>query len=316
MISILDPLLSSKPTITTSQDITNRQSKLVELLLSSPRRVGKSYSEEETLSLHQQITNKITTNDELFIALVAFPFKIQNPLKTEGRDPDLGEQIALQRMAKLSSEASDIGFDLHRDIITDGKFYADELGVSESVVDRYTTGIQKMADEAGLNVSFTELNDLISGKESLVSPMSFEDEQDRTFILRTAGMINSLSYKDQLFSLFEQTQSVNQSIEMLVTSDTTFRKQAEQSATIYQAKKKLVEESNMFNTVFSHAIRASIQPDPNRNLKDFSIERPLSIRITESKTKNLFPRLGVPCFKKEYFNMFLAEALLGGYYEP
>ena len=168
-----------------------------------------------------------------------------------------------------------------------------------------------MVNEAELNIIFTELNDLISEKESLVLPMSFDDEHDRTFILRTAGMINSLPYKDQLFTLFEQTQSVNQSIEMLVTSDTTFRKQAEQSATIYQAKKKLVEESNIFTTVFSHAIRASIQPDPNRNLKDFSIDRLLGVRITDSKTKNLFPRLGVPCFKKEHFNMFLAEALLG-----
>ena len=107
MISITDPSLSIKHT-TISHSNADRQSKLVELLLSSPRRVGKSYSEEEILSLHQQITNKITTNDELFIALVAFPFKIQNPLKTKGTYPDLGEQIALQRMAKLSREVSDI----------------------------------------------------------------------------------------------------------------------------------------------------------------------------------------------------------------
>ena len=64
---------------------------LVDLLLSSKWRAGKAYSSEDEDRLRNEIASKVH-GQELSIALAAFPFKIANPLKTVGEEPDWGER--------------------------------------------------------------------------------------------------------------------------------------------------------------------------------------------------------------------------------
>ncbi len=277
------------------------------LIMSPQRRAGKSYTQEEQDNITNQISNKVSKNNEISIALSAFPFKIPNPLKTIWSKPQQWEMITLQRLNSISKNAEDIWFDLSWNIITDGLFYADELGVSKEHVDIYIDWVKHIANELGMKAEFIELDDIVDKTKISEKRLSLDNEKDIVYILRTAGMVNSHHHDIELWNLFENTKSVNESIKQLVLSNPSFRKQVELSAWIYQSRKELVEDANIFDTVFTKSIRATIQPDSNRNLQWFAINRPLSIRITDSKSKNLFPRLWVPHVWKECFNIFLAE---------
>lgn len=277
------------------------------LIMSPQRRAGKSYTQEEQDSITNQINNKISKNNEISIALSAFPFKIPNPLKTTWSKPQQWEVIALQRLNDISKKVEGIWFDLSRNIITDGLFYADELGVSKEHVDIYIDWVKRIANDLDMKAEFIELDSIVDKTKIVEKKLSLDHEKDIIYILRTAGMINSNHHDVELWDLFENTKNVNESIKQLVLNNPSFRKQAELSAWVYQSRKELVEDANIFDTVFTKSIRATIQPDGNRNLQWLTINRPLSIRITDSKSKNLFPRLWVPHVWKECFNIFLAE---------
>ncbi len=285
--------------------------KISEVLLSSKYRAGKTYSQNDLVRLENIILKKLNNNDELSIAISAFPFKIMNPLKTNGSYASEGELSSLNRLKMISQDLYNIGVDLKWNIITDGFFYADELSVDESYVSLYIKRVKEMASEINLNANFIELDELVDKSVIQIKKrLSYSIEEDRVYILRTAGMINTLKYKEKLFEYFKETSSVYMSMVMLVENNSQFRKEAEYAATLYQERKKLVDRSDIFNNFFPNSIKASIQPDVNRNLKNFAIERPLSIRITESKRRNLFPWLGVSYYNgKEIINIYYADYL-------
>lgn len=152
------------------------------------------------------------------------------------------------------------------------------------------------------------MDEMVPHNNKKITPLSLDNEKEMPYVLRTAGMVNTQQFASQLTELFAETKSVSGAMKQLIYTNNSFRRQAERSAALYQHKKETIEQSGLFEKYFPTSVRASIQPDPNRNTKDFQISRPLGIRLTESTTKNLFPRLGVPCHKKENFCMFLAEA--------
>ncbi len=284
-----------------------KDSQIPNILLSPFCRAGKAYTDEETSKLTQEINEK-TINNIVSVAITAFPLKIGNPLKTDEISMWYGEQISLQRLKIIKEKIEAIGDKLDRTIITDGTYYADELGVEKNVATKYSHEIRNFATEIWLDATFVELNDLVKDKPLMKNPMSWDDPDEYAFVVRTAGMINSMQYTSELQEAFEKTQNVSKAIESLLATNLWFRTQAEESAGLYQQRKLAIEKENIFEKYFPDCVRASIQPKPNRNTKDFQIARPLSIRLTESKRKNLFPRLWVPCKGKENYNIYLAEA--------
>lgn len=217
--------------------------------------------------------------------------------------------IVLQRLKGIENVLEARGIDLHWNIIADGCFYSDELLVCRSIAENYLSRIKERAKQINLNASFFELDDLVKGKEINVKPFSYSDETQKPFILRTAGMINTLEYSEELNALFAERKNVACAMDVLLENVGEFRKRCELSAALYQQRKLLVEEQNMFEKYFASSVRASIQPDTGRNLLNGGIDRPLAIRITESKGKNLFPWLGVGYFDgKEWSNIYAAEA--------
>lgn len=117
------------------------------ILSDKKRRTGKQYSDDEKNAL-LSVLHKSCRHGELAISLVAFPFKIQNPLKTNGFLPDEGEKIALRRLLELKNTLKDVlSVDLTWNIIMDGIYYADELCVNHDIVHQYTHEIKTYAKQ-------------------------------------------------------------------------------------------------------------------------------------------------------------------------
>jgi hypothetical protein len=265
---------------------------LSSLLLGSSCRAGKAYMDEEKERISKEIKGKLTSQ-HLEIALAAFPFKIPNPLKTYSPRPDWGERIAIERLIGISKAATETDIDLRWNIITDGMFYADELHVEKERVVCYQEGIRTIAQTLGFKGTFTELDDLVEHKIIHAVPLDLDDPASEQYVLRTAGMMDTISQAALLEDMYMTGGSVACAVEKLLRTDPLFRKEAEASAAIYQARKRQVEDAEIFTRCFPNAVRASIQPDANRNLQDSRITRPLSIRITEKNGQNLFPWLGM-----------------------
>ncbi|MGV8162135.1 MAG: L-tyrosine/L-tryptophan isonitrile synthase family protein [Candidatus Nanoarchaeia archaeon] len=279
-----------------------------ELLLDPKIRAGQAYSLEEELKLKEEISNKLV-GDRLEIALAAFPFKIQNPLKTISLKPDMGEKVVLERLKVIANIAAEIGVNIHYNIIADGCFYSDELFVKKAIAEEYLRYVINISSSIGLNATFVELENLVKSKNISVRPLEYSNESHKSFILRTAGMINTMEYESELSELYSNEKNIAKVMTILLEHDKSFKEMCEYSAAIYQMKKQVVEEQEIFKNYFSSSIRASIQVDTNRNLLTGAIDRPLAIRITESKGKNLFPWLGVGYFDgKEWSNIYSCEA--------
>ena len=275
-------------------------------------RAGREYNQEERERLEAEIAKKIE-NDRLHIALAAFPFKMPNRLKTEGYMPDWGERVALERLKRISECGGELGYEIIWNIITDGSYYAEELFVFPGEVTVYGRRVREMAKELNISAEFIELKDIVQPKiQQQVHGMSYENEKDREFVLRTAGIMYARDKKERLEQLFHETKDVKTAIISLVEEDADFRARAEASAAQYQLLKAAMEEQKIFAQVFPNAGRASIQINPNRNLQGQEIERPLAIRITDNKYKNLFPWLGVACEAKARYNAYVAEVQASG----
>ncbi len=281
-------------------------------LLQPEWRAGKKYSLQEQQRLKEEIERK-TKSDRIEIALAAFPFKMQNPLKTVGNTIDCGELIALRRLKEIAQGAATRGYELSWHIITDGAYYADELQTPRTAAAEYKQAIEDLARHLEVPATFVELDTLVK-KHSCkrVHPLDYTDAEQRPYIFRTAGIMYSRHYTGMLQEFYRETGSVPAAIEKLVETEKDFQRGAAQAAALYQAQKHTVEEQDIFGTHFPNAVRASIQPDVNRNLATTEIVRPLSIRITESNRKNLFPWLGVGCRDEEWFNVYAADAIATG----
>jgi|SRR3989338_4665971 len=284
---------------------------LSDLLLSPSWRAGKAYTPNDEARLRGEIARKLEGNT-LEIALAAFPFKVPNPLKTQGIGPDWGERMALERLARLSSEAQELGYELRWRIITDGAYYAQELSVAARDVKDYQDGVRDLAAVLGVPARFIELDSLVAKKPFAAKALDFASDEHRPYVLRAGGMMNTHAYTDRLSGHFAAENQVNAAIARLLSENEQARTQAERAAGLYQALKLEAEIEQVFAR-FPEAVRASIQPDASRALHGRSVERPLSIRIVESKGQNLFPWLGVPCKNGVIVVHYRAEALAQGF---
>ncbi len=291
---------------------SNYNRDIAAFILQPEWRAGKKYTLPEEELLKEEIERK-AKDGRIEIALAAFPFKMHNPLKTIGNSVDCGERIALLRLKEIAHGAAALGYELHWHIITDGLFYADELNTPRHAAAEYKDAVEELALSLQLPATFVELDTLVRKQSTkIIPPMNYADAEQRPYILRTAGIMYSLHYAERLADFYQTERSVPAAIEKLVETEKDFQAQAAQAAALYQKQKETVESQDIFGVHFPHAVRASIQPDVNRNLAATDIARPLSIRITASHRKNLFPWLGVACRDDEWFNAYAADATTSG----
>lgn len=103
------------------------------------------YNEGGRGLLKSKIHPTVLRNKELSFVLPSFPFKAQNRDSTLGDMPDLGEELALHSLHNLGERISAIYSPGARIILaSDGRLYADLLGISDAAVMRYRDSLLSM----------------------------------------------------------------------------------------------------------------------------------------------------------------------------
>lgn len=92
-----------------------------------------------------KISDFVSSGRKIQIVLPAFPAKSPNRKKTLGALPDLGEVLALQSLQKLCDRIEMIYAPGAQVIIcSDGRVFSDLVGVSDTAVNAYALGIDKI----------------------------------------------------------------------------------------------------------------------------------------------------------------------------
>ncbi len=217
--------------------------------------------------------------------LPAFPAKSPNASKVLGQLPDLGEEIALHTLQSICDEIKSIYTPGAQVIIcSDGRIFAELVGVSDEAISNYVAGIQSMIDKHGLNsLSIVNLEDL-------VADLSFDEARTKVleqFADPLEQLQESLKASDSFKSLFN-------GIHRFIVED---RKFMEPGLSVSKAKEaakpialKVIQHSNAWtrflNYVYPNAIRFSIHPYAAHTDK-------IGIRITKAADNWLTPWHGV-----------------------
>lgn len=108
----------------------------------------------------------VSADQPVHFVLPAFPAKSPNKSKVLGALPDLGEEAALIALENLCREIADTyppGAKVT--ICSDGRIFAELVGVTDAEVTEYGQALQKMIDELELkNIDIVNLEDLLPEK--------------------------------------------------------------------------------------------------------------------------------------------------------
>lgn len=120
----------------------------------------------------------VSADQPVHFILPAFPAKSPNKKKVLGSLPDLGEEAALLALENIGDEiAAAYPHGARITICSDGRIFADLVGVTDEEVSEYAKHLRKMIDELGLkNIDVINLEDLLPGK-------SFDEA--RKFVIET-----------------------------------------------------------------------------------------------------------------------------------
>ncbi|MBL7706197.1 MAG: L-tyrosine/L-tryptophan isonitrile synthase family protein [Taibaiella sp.] len=241
----------------------------------------------------------------LQFVLPAFPAKSPNASKVLGQLPDLGEEIALHTLQSICDEIKSIYAPGAQVIIcSDGRIFAELVGVSDEAISNYVAGIRSMIDEHGLNsLSIVNLEDLVAN-------LSFDAARSKVleqFSDPLEQLQESLKTSDSFKSLFN-------GIHRFIVED---RKFMEPELSVSKAKEaakpialKVIQHSNAWtrflNYVYPNAIRFSIHPYAAHTDK-------IGIRITKATDNWLTPWHGVIVLQdNEYILMKKQDAEQAG----
>jgi pyoverdine/dityrosine biosynthesis protein Dit1 len=140
----------------------------------------------------------VSLDQPIHFVLPAFPAKSPNQTKVLGELPDLGEETALITLETMCMEIADAYPPGARvTICSDGRIFADLVGVTDDQVTRYVTCLKKMIVELGLkHVEVVNLEDLLPDR-------SF-DEARRLVIANYAESLEELREKVSHVAEFKQ----------------------------------------------------------------------------------------------------------------
>lgn len=118
---------------------------------------------EQCLGLHlPKVRRCIGAGEPIHFLLPAFPAKSPNPQKVLGRLPDMGEEIALNFLEHVCAEINDLYSPGARiSICSDGRVFADLVGVREEDVSNYAVELRLMMERIqARSLDFFSMEDL------------------------------------------------------------------------------------------------------------------------------------------------------------
>jgi pyoverdine/dityrosine biosynthesis protein Dit1/AcrR family transcriptional regulator len=233
-------------------------------------------------SLHEPAVNFFTSQSKpIHFILPAFPAKSPNPLKTIGKVPDLGEEIALKTLESMCQEIGSIykpGAQIT--ICSDGRIFSELVGVSDYDVSEYVAGIAEMIERHGIkHIDIINLEDIGSGNNF--------DEMRTNLINDYAEDLESLrsnvKHKPEMQGFFN-------GIHRFITEDRLAIEKDKSKTRIKQESKlialKVIQHSNawtrLLGRVYPEAIRLSIHPYPVHSRK-------IGIQLTKAEDNWLTP---------------------------
>lgn len=185
---------------------------------------------EKCLEKHlSKVEYFIASAQPIHFILPAFPAKSPNRAKVLGELPDLGEETALITLEHICREIADAyppGAKVT--ICSDGRIFADLVGVSDEKITNYGNALAKMIDELELqNVDIVNLEDLLPEK-------SFDEA-------RQSVMAN---YAENLADLREKLKN-NDEFKQLFNGIHRFISEDRMAFEVGKSKTKIKEESKL-----------------------------------------------------------------------
>jgi pyoverdine/dityrosine biosynthesis protein Dit1/AcrR family transcriptional regulator len=227
----------------------------------------------------------IAENQPIHFILPAFPAKSPNLEKVLGDLPDLGEETALITLENMCCEISDAyPAGAKVTICSDGRIFADLVGVTDEKVTNYANSLKKMISELNLqNIDFVNLEDLLPEK-------TFAEA--REFVIENyAEPLEDLQAKlknnDEFRGLFN-------GIHRFISEDRMFLEKEKSKTKVKEESKiialKVIQHSNAWTRFlayyFPDSVRLSIHPYTSHADK-------IGVRLTKSTDDWLTPWHGV-----------------------
>jgi pyoverdine/dityrosine biosynthesis protein Dit1 len=261
---------------------------LVHRVLADPRLGNpRNAKNVEVEDLRAVLARLETDRLRVRFVLPAFPFKDQNPFRTEclPSSPDMGEVALMIRMHRATQALYQIhphGVDWV--VLSDGRAYADIFGVESREADAYKARLLEWRDwlNLGRTVSIVDLEDLAiradgssenqpfsTARNSIRSGLAAAVEEgiseiDRAFSVLTRGMAWNLNTRDYLASenpevLWNALKRVGRESPKQAL-DGELDERAREAALEYASFNLALRYHGLLETFIPHCVRATIHP--------------------------------------------------------
>jgi len=273
-------------------DATSAQSRQILKIVFNHRKISgfdkDCRGENCEICIAKQLANVdyfVSAGQPVHFILPAFPAKSPNKTKVLGELPDLGEETAFITLENMCSEISDAYPPGARvTICSDGRIFADLVGVGDDEVTRYGRHLQMMIDELQLkNIDLINLEDLLpeksfSAARSLVIEKYAEKFEDLQAKLKT---------DDEFKQLFN-------GIHKFISEDRIALEPEKSKSRVKEESKpialKVIQHSNAWtrflSVYFPESVRLSIHPYGSHAEK-------IGVRLTKAADNWLTPWHGV-----------------------
>jgi pyoverdine/dityrosine biosynthesis protein Dit1/AcrR family transcriptional regulator len=241
---------------------------------------------EKCLEKHlAKINYFISLDQPIHFILPAFPAKSPNQRKVLGELPDLGEETALITLENMCREITDVyppGAKVT--ICSDGRIFADLVGVPDEKVTRYADALKEMIELLKLkNIDFVNLEDLQPGQ-------NFDEARDLV-MANYAEPFEILPGKVKTNDEFRQ---LFNGIHRFISEDRMFLETEKSKTKVKEESKiialKVIQHSNAWTrflvSYFPESVRLSIHPYSSHADK-------IGIRLTKATDDWLTPWHGV-----------------------
>lgn len=270
--SIRDWLPAPKPRVqhpAVAGDERETASRIIAVLLSSRFRKGSvaSMRADAFVARHYaRVVARVRGAEPVQLTLVAFPFKVPNPLKVGSRAlPDLAEVAALRMLEHLDLAVRAVyapGIEVV--IIHDGAYIADAFGVSLDEADAYADYFRSLVRITGADafVDCVDLIDLLptqsgNGADPAALP------RDPTAFQKTLGMLNvRWVQRESLPRVYEQVREGDPAT--FTGEAAALHAQVRRSMERYAACDDVLHRFDPRPCVFPEAIHATTKPQPGR----------------------------------------------------
>ena len=202
------------------------------------------------------VAHAVTRGAPLELVLPAFPAKAPNLSKVLGPLPDMAERVALRSLQRLCDDLTALHPPgAHLIVASDGRVFADAVGVTDADVDRYRAALEEMMTSCG-SLTFFGLRD--------VFPARSPSEARAALMAAYGETIEAL--KDEM-ARSQTLRALVDGVHRFMAEDLRDR---EPGLSRSQCRKRarpvaleVVRRSHAWGRLFPEAVRLSIHPQPD-----------------------------------------------------